>query len=412
MRWCLVSRLSNDGLDMRFRGIRKHISVATGVGFFVTTLLGFAVAEAKSGEGALPKGFAYLRDIDARILQEMRYYGPHNFLGRRVKGYEAGECILTIRAARALRTVQDRLVVKGLSLKVYDCYRPKRAVADFVEWAGRVGDETAKAEFYPTLEKSRLFGLGYIAKRSSHSRGSTVDLTIVELPPKAQPQFNLDEQLACYLPQAERFADNSLDFGTGYDCFHERSHLKSSLIGAVAKRNRALLAGEMARAGFESYSKEWWHYSFKDEPYKRTGFDFPIVAYEASEKGDVGEDGEGAEKSEAERKLMAVKGRLRVVCVASDDVLNVRSVPEASGELIAAIPFDGNSIVSQGCDGEVSLEEWRSLKPAQRRERGLSVPWCKISSFNLAGGGEPIEADGWVSGLYVAEEGDEAPICK
>lgn len=233
------------------------------------------VAFAMAGEKGLPPFFTYLKAVDDTILQEMRYFGRHNFLGRPVKGYEAAECILTKRAALALHSVQKRLLKRGLSLKVYDCYRPQRAVDDFVTWS-KNNDKKAKPEFYPTLRKGRLFALGYIARRSGHSRGSTVDLTIVPLPADKQPNYSPDRQVACFADAEARFADNSLDFGTGYDCFHELSHTKNPRIGEIARRNRALLVTEMKRVGFDNYSKEWWHFTLKNEPYKKRHFDFPI----------------------------------------------------------------------------------------------------------------------------------------
>ncbi|MDO9418604.1 M15 family metallopeptidase [Pararhizobium sp.] len=224
----------------------------------------------------LPEGFVYLRQLDPSIPQDIRYFGSHNFLGRRVAGYDAAECILTRKAAIALQKIQRRLKPRGLSLKVYDCYRPAQAVADFARWASRPGDEAGKTEFYPTLDKSHLFALGYIAKRSGHSRGSSVDLTIVPLPARADPASTPEK--ACHLPAGERYADNSLDFGTGYDCFHDRSHTQATRIGREAQRNRALLVAEMANNGFVNYKREWWHFSLKDEPFPKTHFDFPISA--------------------------------------------------------------------------------------------------------------------------------------
>lgn len=233
---------------------------------------------AAAGEKELPRFFTYLQDVDSSILQDIRYFGSHNFLGRPVKGYQAPHCILTVRAAKALAKVQARLIPQGLSLKVYDCYRPVQAVQDFVGWAQTAGDERTKGEFYPTIDKSKLFKQGYIARRSAHSRGSTVDLAIVPLPVQAEPEFSVSGPMAaCHLPKDQRFADNSLDFGTGYDCFHELSHTKNPSITGAARDNRNLLVSEMARAGFTNYSREWWHFSLADEPYRKQQFDFPVT---------------------------------------------------------------------------------------------------------------------------------------
>lgn len=244
-----------------------------------------SIAVALSNEPQIPEGFVYLRSVDPTIFQDMRYYGTHNFLGRRAVGYEAPECVLTIPAARQLATVQVRLLAKGMSLKVYDCYRPGRAVADFVQWAKDLDDIKTKAEFYPNVQKERLFELGYIAERSGHSRGSTVDLAIVMLPAKPEPPYNPAAQQACFNPVGSRHRDNSLDFGTGYDCFDELSHTENSRMGEKAKANRALLVDEMKAAGFENYDREWWHFTLADEPYSQTYFDFPIEPYVESRSG-------------------------------------------------------------------------------------------------------------------------------
>ncbi|MGH6815094.1 MAG: M15 family metallopeptidase [Hyphomicrobiaceae bacterium] len=224
----------------------------------------------------------YLRDIDPSIVQEMRYCGDHNFVGRSIRGYETDECLLTERAARALKRVQEKLSKQGLSLKVYDCYRPVRAVMDFVQWAKRPGEETTKGEFYPEIDKSQLFALKYISSRSAHSRGSTVDLTVVSkreqpIPQNPQPGYSRGQPLqACHLPVGQRFPDNSLDFGTGYDCFHALSHTDNPKIVGQARGHRRLLVAEMEREGFRNYPREWWHFTLKNEPFPGTHFDSPI----------------------------------------------------------------------------------------------------------------------------------------
>lgn len=227
----------------------------------------------------LPEGFVYLRHVDPTILQEMRYAESHNFTGRPVPGYEAAECILTREAAEALRGVQDRLRDMFLTLKVYDCYRPERAVHAFVAWSEVAGDTQTKAEFYPDADKSRLFEQGWIARRSRHSRGSTVDLTIVPLPPPRQRAYEPGEPLSpCDAPAGARFPDNSLDFGTGYDCFSPKSYTADTSVGGDAQANRAMLVELMAEAGFRNYRREWWHFELIDEPFPDTAFDFPVSA--------------------------------------------------------------------------------------------------------------------------------------
>ncbi len=245
-------------------------------------LLAATTPIASAAEHQLPAGFVYLRAVDPTILQNIRYHGGHNFLGRPAEGYGAPECILTALAAERLAGVQAKLAQQGMSLKVYDCYRPGRAVLDFVDWAKDLADTKTRAEFYPTLDKDKLFELGYIARRSSHSRGSTVDLAIVSLPAAREPAFDPKAQRPCFNPAGARYADNSLDFGTGYDCFHELSHTANSAVGQSAMANRQLLLDTMESAGFENYDREWWHFTLSDEPFPDTYFDFPIEPYEAS----------------------------------------------------------------------------------------------------------------------------------
>ncbi|MBU4276095.1 MAG: M15 family metallopeptidase [Proteobacteria bacterium] len=211
------------------------------------------------------------------LVMEARYFGDHNFLGRPVKGYQAPLCLLTRRAALALAKVQAELKPLGLGLKVYDCYRPRQAVADFVAWAKALDDRATQAEFYSTVDKKNLFAKGYIAERSSHSRGSTVDMTIIPLPAPAQEAYQPGKNLRpCYLPAARRFGDNGLDMGTGFDCFHPLSHTANPAVGAQQRANRLLLLSLMARYGFKNYDLEWWHYTLEGEPYPETYFDFPV----------------------------------------------------------------------------------------------------------------------------------------
>ncbi|WP_243360128.1 M15 family metallopeptidase [Fundidesulfovibrio terrae] len=227
--------------------------------------------------GVLPRGFVSLREVAPEIVQDMRYHGWHNFLGRPVKGYDAPECILTIDTAKALKAVQDELSASGLGLKVYDCYRPKRAVEDFWVWSKNPDDQQAKAEFYPNVDKKDFFDLGYVAKKSGHSRGSTVDLTIVNLPYKEGEAFTPGQELVpCTASFDWRFKDGSLDMGTGFDCMDELSHSLSTAIPMVAQENRMLLRKIMEKHGFSPYEQEWWHFTLKKEPFPDTYFDFPV----------------------------------------------------------------------------------------------------------------------------------------
>jgi D-alanyl-D-alanine dipeptidase len=212
---------------------------------------------------------------DVRL--DIRYATDHNFVGRRIPGYEAPRCLLTVPAARALAAVQDQLRSRGLSLKIYDCYRPQRAVDAFVAWGEDLGDQRMKREFYPTVDKSRIFADGYIASRSGHSRGSTVDLTLVPVPTPEQPAFDASApQRSCEAPQSERFPDTSVDMGTGFDCFSPLSHTDNPAIGGAAMEHRQLLKSLMLEQGFRNLAEEWWHYTLMDEPYPDTYFDSPI----------------------------------------------------------------------------------------------------------------------------------------
>ncbi|MGI5166276.1 M15 family metallopeptidase [Spirillospora sp. CA-253888] len=226
---------------------------------------------------ALPPGFVDLYKVAPNIQHDIRYFSHHNFLGRPVAGYRAPKCLLTHRAAAALSRAQHEFLRTGHTLKVYDCYRPQRAVNDFVRWARRPDDQLMKREFYPAADKGRLFADGYIAKRSGHSRGSTVDLTLVRLPAPAQRPYTPGEPLApCTAPYGERFPDNSVDMGTGYDCFDTRSHTLDPRITGTARQNRLLLKRVLEKYGFSNYAKEWWHFTLVNEPFPETYFNFPV----------------------------------------------------------------------------------------------------------------------------------------
>ncbi|MFD6437337.1 M15 family metallopeptidase [Streptomyces venezuelae] len=228
-------------------------------------------------EPRAPKEFVALRDVDPTIIQEMRYFTPHNFVGEPVDGYKKPMCIVTEPAAKALHKAQRKLLRQGYSLKVYDCYRPQRAVDHFVRWAEDLADERMKAEFYPHVDKTRLFADGYIAEKSGHSRGSTVDLTVVRLPALPTRPYVPGEPLKpCFGPRAERFPDNSVDMGTGFDCFDTLSHTDAPRIKGKQRANRDLLRDALGKEGFVNLPEEWWHYTYKPETFPDTYFDFPV----------------------------------------------------------------------------------------------------------------------------------------
>jgi D-alanyl-D-alanine dipeptidase len=252
--------------------------VRTGLVFIIMMLPVPALAGS-----ALPRGFVYLRDIDPTIVQDIRYAGFHNFVGRPIRGYLAAECILSVSAANALETVQRMLAEKKLSLIVWDCYRPKRAVDDFLQWSKDPTHSEMKTEFYPRTDKEKLFALGYLAKRSAHSRGSTVDLGIVPTASSFAPPPNPSQPLkACTSPKGERFEDGTIDFGTGYDCLDVLGNTSNALVGGMARHNRQTLKSYMEGAGFRPYAREWWHFELINEPFNRDGFDFEVSASASS----------------------------------------------------------------------------------------------------------------------------------
>lgn len=199
------------------------------------------------------ENYVHLKDVIPNIKYEIRYAGKNNFLGRPVKGYDAPEALLTKQAAHSLKKVQDELNAKGMGLKVFDAYRPQQAVNDFIAWAKVLSDTLKKREYYPDVPKSELFKRGYIASRSGHSRGSTIDLTIVTLKDGKE-----------------------LDMGGPYDFFGELSHHNYAGISKQQKENRKLLRAVMEKHGFRAYDVEWWHYTLNKEPFPETYFDFPV----------------------------------------------------------------------------------------------------------------------------------------
>ena len=252
------------------------------VGVVIAAALVFGGAQVSASD--LPENFVYLRDIDPTILQDMRYAGPGNFTGAPVPGYDAPECVLVRPAAEALAAVQADLRVKGLTLKVYDCYRPARAVASFVDWARAPDEPAAKTTYYPNLPKAALFP-DYIATRSGHSRGATVDLTLV--PITSEPQNPAEVQnraetkgaapLPCTVPQQGRAPDGSLAMGTRFDCFDVKANTAAPGLSQEEEDNRATLVDAMQARGFKNYPLEWWHFTLAPEPYPDTIFDFPIA---------------------------------------------------------------------------------------------------------------------------------------
>jgi D-alanyl-D-alanine dipeptidase len=236
-----------------------------------------ALAGTAARAQALPGGFVFLRDIDPSIVQDIRYAGPNNFVGRPLDGYRAAECVVKSEVALALKNAQRELARQKLSLKMLDCYRPARAVADMVAWS-RNGKETpAERRYHPTFGKTDLFRLGYIAAHSQHSTGAAVDLTLVDLKADRSEAFDPNRAYAdCAAAAEARAPEGSVDMGTGYDCSDPRAHTAALTITAAQRRWRNLLVATMGRQGFVNYSKEWWHFSLPGAG--GAAYDFLITA--------------------------------------------------------------------------------------------------------------------------------------
>ncbi len=228
--------------------------------FVVVAAAAGATVTSGSTDSLLPAGLVYLRDVDASIVQDIRYAGRDNFTGAPLPGYDAAECILTRAAALALKQAQAELAAAKLALKVYDCYRPARATRAMVRWAREGGRENTR--FYPRLDKAVLLA-GYIAAHSRHATGTAVDLTLIN-PAGPQPAA-FDPRVAygpCIGEAGRRAPDSGLDMGTGYDCFDPSSHTNSAAVAGEQRRRRMLLVATLARHGFRNYHREWWHFTF------------------------------------------------------------------------------------------------------------------------------------------------------
>jgi D-alanyl-D-alanine dipeptidase len=225
-------------------------------------------AQAQTDDTApIPVGFVHLTDIAQTAQLDIRYAGSNNFMGRPAVGYAAPTCILTAPAAARLQAVQHELKPLGLSIKVFDCYRPRSAVHDFVAWTRDPDDLKNQADYYPTVAKEDLLRQGYIAEPSAHSRGSTVDLTLVALDPASTATLPTQGPL---LPNGE------VDMGTPFDLFDIKSHTDNQGLPEHVRHNRRFLQALMARHGFLGLPEEWWHFTLKSEPYPSTYFNFPV----------------------------------------------------------------------------------------------------------------------------------------
>ena len=199
-------------------------------------------------------GFVLLSDYVPGVVQEIRYFSTYNFVGDKIDGYEEPVALITVEAARALKAVANEMNVQGYRLKIFDAYRPLCAVKHFVLWGIEDTDIRMKPYFYPELQKQELFSKGYVASKSSHSRGSTVDLTLLDMA-----------------------TGKELDMGSPFDLFSEVSHPDCHTITEEQYANRMILRSSMLRNGFEPIDCEWWHFTLKDEPYPDTYFEFPVT---------------------------------------------------------------------------------------------------------------------------------------
>lgn len=238
----------SSGLPPRLEGVH-HTQKMTRQCFL---LLSFLLA-CRGGATGLPDGFVDLSAIAPEIRVELRYHGSENFVGAPIDGYEKPRCLMTRPAAQALAKVQAELKAFGLGLKIFDAYRPQRAVNHFVRWAGDAKDQKMKIRYYPGIAKEKLIPEGYIAPKSGHSRGSTVDVTLLSLQ-----------------------TGEELDMGTPWDHFGPESWPVSSAVAIPQRAHRMLLLTLMTRHGFLPLKEEWWHFTLKDEPFPTTYFDFPI----------------------------------------------------------------------------------------------------------------------------------------
>ena len=217
----------------------------------VLICIGFAFNKISLNQ--LPNGFVKVQDVIPDLDVELRYFSTHNFVGDTIEGYKTNNLILTIQTAKALKQVQEELQSQNLCLMVYDGFRPQRAVNHFIRWAKDLNDTIKKQEFYPNVEKRHLFRDGYIAALSGHSRGSTVDLTIID-----------------------GITSEPLDMGSPYDFFGEPSWVEYQNITDSQKQNRKLLQKVMLKHGFRNYPQEWWHFTLNGEPFPETYFDFVV----------------------------------------------------------------------------------------------------------------------------------------
>lgn len=233
--------------------------------FLVINFISFGCCLALS-DFARSKGFVELSEVDPTIITSLRYITNENFLGTPVDGYKKDCVVMTRQAAQAIKKVQEEVKKNGYCLVVYDAYRPQVAVDHFVRWSEDVADQNNKDQYYPRVNKAKAFELGYIARRSGHSRGSTIDLTLIQDGKKPHKIIEkkrklLDGFMISFLD------DGTVDMGSSFDLFDIASSFDNNAIAKKYKKNRLYLKNVMEKFGFKDYSEEWWHFTLKNEPY-------------------------------------------------------------------------------------------------------------------------------------------------
>ncbi len=260
--------------------MNKQIVLVLGIFFAV-----HGVSQASGDDRAVESGqgkresFVFVNGVIWEALFTIKYAEVDNFMGVSVDGYKQPICLLTQKAGLALKKVYEEISQKGYTLKVFDCYRPQMAVDHFVRWAKDKDDQKMKAKYYPNEDKTQLIKKGYIATKSGHSRGSTVDLTLaIPVPEERNRKTGVFAFIKSFFTMDDfQYDAKELDMGTPFDYFDSLSHTDSPRVTKKQRANRMLLKQVMEKHGFVNYKKEWWHYTLKDEPYPNTYFNFPVV---------------------------------------------------------------------------------------------------------------------------------------
>lgn len=223
-----------------------------------------------------PPNFVYLHEIDPSIIISLRYASSENFIGAPLPGYINNKALITLQAAEALKKAQQEFLQDGYSLVIYDAYRPQQAVDAFMQWSKEPLNQIKKEQYYPYVNKRDVFKLGYVASHSGHTRGSTVDVTLIKKDSilttiKETKRTLLDGRTIPFLD------DNTVDMGSSFDLFDPVSHYENNLISDEHKKMRLYLKNVMEKHGFKQYPKEWWHFRLEKEPFSDTYFNFPII---------------------------------------------------------------------------------------------------------------------------------------